>query len=58
MTRLETLASDGTNRFSLGRKVSHREKAVYARRDHRNSPLVPYTPLGARVTTKPYIGFG
>ena len=48
MTRLETLAGDGTNRLPLGKKVSHRENAVYARRDHRNSRLVPYTPLGER----------
>jgi len=53
MTRLVTLARDGTNRLSLRENVSHREKAVYARRDHRNSRLVPYTPLGERAPTKP-----
>ena len=53
MTRLETLTGDGTNRFQLGKKVSRREYAVYARREHRNSPLVPYTWLGERAPTKP-----
>ena len=53
MTRPETLARDGTNRFSLAENVSHRKKAVYARRDHSNSRLVPYTPLGERAPIKP-----
>ena len=57
MTRLETLACDGTKRLSLGKKVSHRKNAVYARRDHRNSRLVPYAPLGERAPTKPKLGF-
>jgi len=48
MTRLETLAGDETNRISLGKIVSHRENAVYARRDHRNSSWITLDSLRTR----------
>ena len=60
MTRLETHANDETKRRSTLGVVWHRKNAVYARRGHRSSRLVLYTPLGARphqTLVRVWLGF-